>query len=292
MWKMQKFQNLINTLQSSIFSWDYFSNFKKIKENTFKIKIQLNILNSLLWEQEIENKFLKIIKEYPDTRKVLPILIAVRNFDKQILDRESMVVSEMKHLFNPKLDFLDKNMLLFFNISWLKKVFENKNIWNLNDYVFWVETWLDSNARKNRTGDLMEDLVEEFVKDLCDKNQWFQYKEQATVSYVKKEWWIEVKSDKASRRFDFAIFDSIKNRVFLIEVNYYWWWWSKLKAVAWEFAGLYDFMQKQDVPFYWVTDWLGWNTASKPLEDAYNKMDWNIYNIEMLKEGILSKLIK
>ncbi|MBT3729206.1 hypothetical protein HOF65_07840 [bacterium] len=45
---MQNFQNLIQTLQTSIFSWDYFSNFKKIKDNSFKIKIQLNILNSLL----------------------------------------------------------------------------------------------------------------------------------------------------------------------------------------------------------------------------------------------------
>ena len=208
---MQNFQNLIQTLQTSIFSWDYFSNFKKIKDNSFKIKIQLNILNSLLWEENIENKFLDILKEYPETRKVLPILIAVRDFDKQILDRDTMLVSEVKYLFNPKKDFIDNDMLLFFDISWLKEVFQNKYISNLNDYVFWVETGLDSNARKNRTWDLMENLVEEFIKDLCNKNPWFQYKEQATVSFMKKEWNIDVKSDKSSRRFDFAIFDSNKN---------------------------------------------------------------------------------
>ena len=289
---MQNFQNLIQTLQTSIFSWDYFSNFKKIKDNSFKIKIQLNILNSLLWEENIENKFLDILKEYPETRKVLPILIAVRDFDKQILDRDTMLVSEVKYLFNPKKDFIDNDMLLFFDISWLKEVFQNKYISNLNDYVFWVETGLDSNARKNRTWDLMENLVEEFIKDLCNKNPWFQYKEQATVSFMKKEWNIDVKSDKSSRRFDFAIFDSNKNKVFLIEVNYYWWGWSKSKAVAWEFTLLYKFMQEQDISFYWITDWLGWWTSAKPLEEAYNKMEWNIYNIEMLKGGILNELIK
>ncbi|USN58840.1 MAG: hypothetical protein H6767_01815 [Candidatus Peribacteria bacterium] len=51
-------------------------------------------------------------------------------------------------------------------------------------------------------------------------------------------------------------------------------------------------MKKQDIPFFWITDGLGWNTALKPLEEAYDKMDGNIYNIEMLKRGILGTVIK
>ena len=285
---MQTFQKLIQTLQTSIFSWDYFSDFKKIKEHSFEIKVKLNILNSLLWEKDIEEKFLEIVKTYPETRKVLPILIATRNFDKEILDRETFEVKEVKYLFDPKEDFEDIEILKFFRISWLKEVFENKYISNLNDYVFWVETWLDSNARKNRTGDLMEDLVEEFIKKLCEE-KWFEYKEQVTASFMKKEWWVEVKSDKSSRRFDFAIFDW--KQVYLIEVNYYWWGGSKLKAVAGEFSGLYDFMKEQNIPFFWITDGLGWHTSERPLEEAYNKMEGNIYNLEMLKEGVLYDLI-
>ncbi len=288
---MQNFQNLITTLQSSIFSWDYFSDFNKIKENTFKIKVQLNILNSLLWENNIEDKLLSILKEYPETREILPILIAVRDFDKQILNKNTLEVSEVRHLFNSKKDFKDSDMLLFFRESGLKDVFENKNISNLNDYVFWVETWLDSNARKNRTWDLMEELVEEFVKDLCERNPWLEYKQQATTIFMKKEWWIDVQLDKSSRRFDFAVYNSENHKLYLFEVNYYWWGGSKLKAVAWEFAWLYAFMQNQNISFYWITDGLWWNEASKPLEEAYNKMDWNIYNIEMLKKGILNDLV-
>ena len=289
---MKNFQNLLQTLQPSIFSWDYFSNFQKIRENTFDAKVQLNILNSLLGEENIESKFLELVKTYPETRGILPILIATRKFDKQILDRETLEVSEVKHLFNKKADFGDKDMLGFFSKSWLQEVFQNKNISNLNDYVFWVETWLDSNGRKNRTGDLMENIVEEFIKEICDKNTWFKYKEQATASFMKKEWNIDVKSDKSSRRFDFAIFDNNNSKVFLIEVNYYGWPWSKLKATAWEYSGLYNFLQKQGINFYWITDWIGWYTANKPLEEAYNKMEWNIYNIEMLKNWILDELIK
>jgi len=97
---MSSFQILTSKFSPTIFSWDYFSNFKKISENTFKIKVQLNILNSLLGEENIEDKFLELVKTYPETRKVLPLLIAVRDFDKQILDRESLKIKEIKQLFN------------------------------------------------------------------------------------------------------------------------------------------------------------------------------------------------
>jgi type II restriction enzyme len=97
---VNNFQKIITTLQSSIFSWDYFSNFTKISENTFKMKVQLNILNSLLGEQNIEDKFLELVKIYSETRKVLPLLIAVRDFDKQILNRETLEIQEIKHLFD------------------------------------------------------------------------------------------------------------------------------------------------------------------------------------------------
>ena len=286
------FQSLTSTFTSTIFSWDYFSDFEKIGNNTFAVKVQLNILNSLLWEQDIESKFLELIKTYPDTRKVLPLLIAVRKFDKEILNKETLEIKEMKHLFNPRQDFEDTDMLDFFHISGLRDVFQSKLISNLNDYIFWVETWLDSNARKNRTGDLMEDLVEDFIKDFCENNPWFKYKEQATKKYMEDEWGIIIESDKASRRFDFALYDSNNNKIYLIEVNYYGWGWSKLKAVAGEFSGLYHFMKHQNVPFFWFTDGIGWFTALNPLEEAYEKMEENIYNLLDLKEGLLDEIIK
>jgi len=45
---MSNFKKLLNSLQPSIFSWDYFSDFEKIRKNSFKIKVELNILNALI----------------------------------------------------------------------------------------------------------------------------------------------------------------------------------------------------------------------------------------------------
>ena len=43
---------------------------------------------------------------------------------------------------------------------------------------------------------------------------------------------------------------------------------------------------------FWITDWLGWMSSLKSLEEAYNSTKWNIYNLEMLKDGILDKILK
>lgn len=286
------FHSLTSTFTPTIFTWSFYSDFPKIERNTFKIKVQLNILNALLWEQDIENKFLEILTSYPETREVLPILLAVRGTFTLVLDSDSKELKNMSHLFkkDTKLSEQDREELLkFFHDSGLRNIFENKKITNLSDYVFGIETGLDTNARKNRSGTQMEDIVEDFIKNFCEQKK-YQYKAQATAKWILENWKIEVKSDKSERRFDFAIFD--EKEVFLIETNFYGGGGSKLKAVAGEFTWLYHYLWEQGIKMFWITDGLGWQTTLRPLEDAYNKTDGNIYNLQMLKEGILETLIK
>lgn len=75
--KMFEFKDLQNTFQESIFTWGYFTDFEKVKLNLKKVKVELNILNSLIGEQNIEQEFIKLICEYPKTRQILPLLIAI-----------------------------------------------------------------------------------------------------------------------------------------------------------------------------------------------------------------------
>lgn len=167
---------------------------------------------------------------------MLPILLAVRGTFTLVLDSDSKELKNMSHLFkkDTKLSEQDREELLkFFHDSGLRNIFENKKITNLSDYVFGIETGLDTNARKNRSGTQMEDIVEDFIKNFCEQKK-YQYKAQATAKWILENWKIEVKSDKSERRFDFAIFD--EKEVFLIETNFYGGGGSKLKAVAGEFT--------------------------------------------------------
>ncbi len=241
--------------------------------------------------KNIESKFLELVRQYPEIREVLPLLLAVRDSFKLVLDTEKNVF-DASALFQKKTVLTkeqEKQLLEFFRESGLKSVFENKMIGDLNDYVFGVEAGLDSNARKNRSGTMMEILVGDFIAEFCQKKG-YQHREQATVKWILENWWVKIESDKSARRFDFAIFTGKK--VYLFETNFYGGGGSKLKAVAGEFSGLYSFLGRQDVQLLWITDGLGWKTTFRPLEDAYNATNGNIYNLAMLKEGILEQLIK
>lgn len=288
----EAFQNLLSSFQPTIFTRNYFCDFWKIAKNTFSVKLQLNILNSLLWEKDIEVKFLEIIKKYPETRGVLPLLLAVRYKFNMILDSQTKEVIHVANLFNKNVILnkdMENNIIKFFCESWLKTIFENKNISDLNDYVFWIETGLDSNARKNRSGTLMESLVEWFIKDFCQSKN-YQYKEQATAKRILENRGVIIQSDKSKRIFDFAIFTD--ENIFIIETNFYGWWGSKLKSVAGEFSNLYHFLNQQKIPLIRITDGAWRNSSSKSLEEAYYATNWNIFNLQWLKDWILAKIIQ
>ena len=72
------FKYFTKNLKESIFTWDYFVDWKKITRNIHKVEKELNLLNYLLGKDNLEDEFIKLLREYPDLKKVLPILIAIR----------------------------------------------------------------------------------------------------------------------------------------------------------------------------------------------------------------------
>ena len=291
-----RFEDLVKTFQESVFTWSYFTDFEKVKINVKKVKIELNILNSLIGEENIEEEFIKLINEYPKTRQALPLLIAVRkdklNDTPIITNMDTLIAENKKHIFYDEInESIEEELLIFFRKSGLKDIFQNKYIKNLVDYCFGVEVGFDTNARKNRTGTLMENIVSNYLNNFCKENKNFSYIEQATQKRILETFKYEIKIDKNSRRFDFAMHNKNTNRLYLIEVNYYSGGGSKLKATAGEYKGLNDFIKKQDIEFIWITDGKGWLTALNPLEETFNHNDY-VINIDMLKNNILNKITK
>jgi type II restriction enzyme len=134
--------------------------------------------------------------------------------------------------------------------------------------------------------------VEKYISDFCKKNKDFEYLEQGTKKKIFEKWNYKIEIDKNDRRFDFVVFDNKNKKLFIFEVNYYSGGGSKLKSVAGEFQKLNSFLKNQNLPFYWITDGKGWLTAKKPLEETFNKINGDIYNIEDLKNNILDNLLK
>jgi len=290
------FEYLIKTLTDSIFTWDYFVAFEKVKKNVHSIEKELNLLNVLIGKENIEKEFIDLISEYPNLRKVLPILIAIRNNklkDLKIIDDFEELKSESKiDLFNPTKELtseLKEDLINFFKESGLKDIFQDKDVKSVVDYCFGVEVGMDTNARKNRTGQSMESIVENIIQKFAEKNN-LDYIPQATQKKIKEKWDFDIEIDKTNRIFDFAVFEETKNKIFIIETNYYGGGGSKLKSTAGEYQYLSDFLKKQGIDLIWITDGLGWKTTKKSLFETFLHNDY-LLNIEMVKQGTLKDII-
>lgn len=284
------FEGFISSLQRSITGWDYFVDWQKVQKQVERFNTELNILNSIIGSPNIESDFINLCKKYPEVKKTLTLLIAVRREKLRNLpilkDRTTLEVFEVNELFNKENNDYD-NLLHFFIESGLKDLFEDKKVKNLVDYVTGVEVGMDTNGRKNRTGITMEKLVEQEVKKLCNE-KCLEFGLQMTAKNIKEKWNKTIPTDKSKRRFDFAI--NTETKVFLIEVNFYRGGGTKLKATAGEFIELNRKFIDSKHDFIWITDGLGWLTAHIPLKDAFVKNDY-IFNLKMIKEGILRELL-
>jgi len=285
------FKFLLSTLKDSIRGWDYFVNWGKALGNVREIEIDLNIINYLIGKQNIKEEFKGLLKKHPSIYKLIPVLIASRDKDFNILNpKGTSIFNYDSFSFKDKAKLSDgeiEKAAAFAEKVGILKLFENKTIKNVVDYVLGVEVGLDSNGRKNRSGVSMEGLVELFLKDLCDKHG-YEYILQATASRIHEKWGLHVTVDKSERRFDFAVNNG--QGLYLIETNYYSGGGSKLKATAGEYKALYDYIKKDNNRFIWTTDGEGWHTASRPLEETFNHIDY-ILNLNMIQKGLLEDII-
>ena len=152
------FNEWFSSFKSSISNYAYYVDFDKIYKNVDKVKLELNILNSLIGSEKIEDDFQNIIIRYPETLECIPLLLAVRSSEIFIKDEIN------EYLFNfKKLVYSVDDYIRFMRECGLFDLLQNHIINNLYDYVLGIEVGLDSNGRKNRGGHLMENLVEEYI---------------------------------------------------------------------------------------------------------------------------------
>jgi type II restriction enzyme len=285
---MRNFSEWLGSFRESIATFDYYVDFNKVYQNVENIKIELNILNSLIGSKNIKNDFNKIIKNYPRTVKCIPILLAVRANEIYASDNNSSYLYDFSD-FNLKVSKYEE----FMSKSGLFDLLENHLVSNLVDYVTGVETGLDSNGRKNRGGHLMENLVEFHIQKagfVKDKN----YYKEMYIHEISNKWNIELSAisnkGKMEKRFDFVI--KTDKQIYVIETNFYTGGGSKLNETARSYKTLAQEIDTiKDVTFVWFTDGKGWISARNNLEETFDVME-NIYNINDMENGIIEKVIK
>ena len=74
---MRDFSKWLSGFRDSIADYGYYIDFEKVHRNVDGIKVELNILNSLISSKNIEADFENLMKKYPEVLKCIPLLLAV-----------------------------------------------------------------------------------------------------------------------------------------------------------------------------------------------------------------------
>lgn len=290
----RNFNSWLSSFRNSIADYGYYIDFEKVHKNVENIKVELNILNSLIGSKNIKADFENLMRKYPEVLKCIPLLLAVRANEIYCQDENG------GHLFQFDFEKYPPNSHIhyerykyFMQETGLFDLLENHIVNNLVDYATGVETGLDSNGRKNRGGHLMEDLVETFIqKSGFVKNE--HYFKEMYIHQITDKWNIDLSAisnqGKMEKRFDFVI--KTPNMIYGIETNFYGSGGSKLNETARSYKTLALETDTIDgFTFVWFTDGKGWTSARHNLEETFDVMD-NIYNIKDLEEGIVGKVFR
>lgn len=278
----RNFESWLATFRQSINGYNYYTDFEKAYENTRRLKLEINILNSLIGSKDVEHDFECILEKYPECLKAIPILLAVRE--------QEIYCQDMNGAINYKFDEraqTPEQYKYFMRQTGLFDMLENHVIANLYDYVTGVEVGLGSNGRKNRGGHQMEALVEIYLKKTG-----VEYYKEMYLADIEEKWGLNLSRISAdgisTKRWDFVA--KTPDCVYAIEANFYTGGGSKLnetarsyKMISEESKGIHGFR------FVWITDGAGWRSARRNLEETFRVLD-DLYNIVDMEKGCLDRL--
>jgi len=284
----RNFEEWLSKFRVSISGYDYYVNYDKVVENVLKLRIELNILNSLIGSKNIKEEFANIVTRYPETLKCIPLLLAVRGTEIYAQDDEGAFTYNFKEM-NYSVEQYEK----FMEKTGLFDLIANHLVNNLIDYALGVETGLDSNGRKNRGGHQMENLVESYIQKAGFERDVNYFKEMYLAD-VENKWNIDLSAlsnnGKARKRFDFVV--KTDNMIYAIETNFYGGTGggSKLNETARSYKMLAQEADTVDgFTFVWFTDGTAWRSARGNLRETFDVLE-TIFSIDDMEQGIMKKL--
>lgn len=286
----ESFRLIIDTLIPTIHQSDWFVDWNRVKANAAPHVRELALLNTVVGSENIEQDLALLIADYPKVLRVMPLLLASR-------ERSFDVMVDAKNLIVKRFDFEGRapsradivECVDFLRKSGLLGILADRRIKSISDYYFGIEVGLDSNARKNRSGDLMESLVENFIIEAAGELR-ADYMSQATRDKIKATWDFDLEMDKSERRIDFAIFR--EGHLFLLETNFYGSGGSKLKSTATEYCEMFERYSRQPrVDFLWITDGFGWKGTQPPLREYCRKADYLLNLFSIRERKLLGNII-
>ncbi len=273
----------LNNLYNTINPENSLCDFEKIKVNVKNLEMCCNELNKILNITNKQEFLINLINSYPkEMLKIILLCLGLRDKKKTLYfyDKESRnetIYDFSKTIDAPKIwELCEKSGFIDF--------IETTNIKDFFSYIIGVEIGLDTNARKNRYGKEMANLMENIllndpgIENVCTEvntvKPWMEnYLNDDEKKYLENK----------KKRFDFAF--EFKNKVYFTEVNFYTSSGSKLNEVAKSYQKINnEFEQYDNMEFIWITDGIGWENAKKDLLAAKTNNKYLLFLNELEQE--------
>lgn len=282
----QIFEELIATLLPTNRTYDFFVNWEKVYGNIEKFKIEIGILGSLSNSKNFDKDLQEMLTEYPKVARVIPLLIAVRSERFDIL--EDLATARI-YSFDFKKEFTKNDINKFICLakkSGIEELFRTIRV--LHDYLLGVEVGLDTNARKNRSGNFMEAVIEKELNHIKSKDGGFEIFPKGQFNRL-KEYGVNVPAELQYRTPDFCIKKG--GKLLSIEVNFYSGQGSKPQEIVDAYINRQNELRNSGWIFIWITDGYGWQQGQNQIKKAIEQMDY-VMNIIFVKRGFLQLVLE
>jgi len=277
--------HFFNTLLPTNKTYEYFVDWDRVKSTINKYLDEISLLNSLtkVSPNEREKRLCSLLIKYPQIVEVIPLLIAERVKDGKIdifdPDLEQFLTFEFER--SKINDKTVPKIIEFCRKTGIMDLFQE--VKDIHDYLLGVEVGIDTNTRKNRSGDIFENMCQKKIRELVGKEYKIVNNDPHFSLYP-----IITEGKSRGKTHDVVIYRDNKP-VLIVECNFYNVTGSKPISIAESYIEMHKVAKEKGVEFLWVTDGPAWNKMKKSLKRSMEEMDW-ILNYRML--NLIEKVLK
>ena len=278
-------ERFLSTLLPSNKTYEYFVDWNKVKNAVNKYLDELSLLNSLT-KIDINNRtehLYSLLMKYPQIVEVIPLLIAERAKNGRIDIFDPDVETFLSFEFKPSgvNEKTIPQIIEFCIKAGIMDLFEE--VKDIHDYLLGVEVGLDTNARKNRSGVIFENMCQQKIDKIVGKEYSVINNDPHFSLYP-----VLTKSKSKGKTHDVVIYKNGKP-VLIGEFNFYNTTGSKPISIAESYIEMQRVAKEQNVEFLWITDGPAWYKMKQPLLLSMREIDW-ILNYRMM--NLIRKILK
>lgn len=266
--KELEFEQFLDAMISSNIKLYDYVDWNKVNSKVLNYQYDLSVFDNLhsKTESELKDKIHKYWFDNLGSFKKFYILLAGRESNSFLLKKNSYSFKDY--------EFKNTNdVMVFLKESNLINLFIGNKKIDFNSYFQGIEVGLDSNARKNRSGKIMENNI----AYILEKNN-IEFERNFPVDIIK-----DAKGNK--KYFDFKF--SKNNKTYYLECNFFNSSGSKINEVAKSYNLINKIMKEKGMNFVWVTDGAGWKKTKSTLRTVFFEIE-NLFSIELFQNWVSS----